>query len=78
MRPHKSAFQLKTLLNFLPFLPSVNETQDYLRIIHLSLNNDDNGEDNHHAQLVSDNHDNDDDLNPNPSRRDNNNGDYEL
>ena len=63
MRPHKSAFQLKTLLNFLPFLPSVNETQDYLRIIHLSLNNDDNGEDEDidHAQLVSDNQDNDDD-----------------
>ena len=59
MCPHKSAFQLKTLLNFLPPLPSFNETQNYLRIIHLSLDN--TSEDNDHAQLVSDNQDNDDD-----------------
>ena len=47
-------YKISNLLT--PLLPDFKETQNYLRTIHLSL--EDNDENNDHAELVSDNHDN--------------------
>ena len=52
-------YRISNLLT--PLLPSFKETQNYLRTIHLSL--EDNDENNDHDNLVSDNNDNNDNDN---------------